>query len=79
LQQLVKMGLLKRRIRRGREVYWLSFVERVEKLVKPGVQIHAAYYIAIAGHAPSLEQEDITRLAGICVHGNGHQDKPGGL
>jgi len=70
LSDLVKMGLVKKTIRSGGEVYWadLSYVDKAKELVRKGVEIHEAYFAAITEQAPNLSTEDVLRIVAHHVH-----------
>jgi hypothetical protein len=70
LNDLVKMGLVKKTMRNGEEVYWadLSYVDKAKELMKKGVEIHEAYFAAITEQVPNLSMEDVLRIVADHVH-----------
>jgi len=70
LNDLVKMGLVKKAMRNGEEVYWadLSYVDKAKELMKKGVEIHEAYFAAITEQVPNLSMEDVLRIVAHHVH-----------
>jgi len=70
LNDIVKMGLVKKAMLNGEEVYWadLSYVDKAKALMKKGVEIHESYFAAITEQAPNLSVEDVLRIVADHVH-----------
>ena len=74
LETLVNMGLVKKTVRNGVELYSATFGKRIKELIKQGVEIHEAYYRAIAEQAPNIDQQSLIKLVAELVHGNKGQN-----
>jgi hypothetical protein len=62
LRRLVDMGLVKKIIEDGEELYTLSFADRAHELLKDGLEPRLAYSQAVKEASPALSTEDVDGL-----------------
>lgn len=70
LHRLVELGLVKKEIRGGEEVFRadFSYVAKAKELIRKGVESHEAYLRAILEQAPGLCMKDALTIVAEHVH-----------